>query len=118
MPNELGSTNSRDVINTMWTATSNSPVSPLSITPGGSNSIVSVTNINTALTINLASGGTLGHTLTLILGNDATLGRVVTLGTNVLATASTIIGTISKKSVIEFVSDGTNWLEKSRSLLL
>ena len=68
-------------------------------------------------TINASGAQYVGQELTCIITNDATLPRTITFNTGFRASA-TIVGTTSKVSVIEFVSDGTNLIEKSRTIAI
>lgn len=64
-------------------------------------------------TIN-ASNGAAGQRATFIITDDATGGRVVTFGTN-FKSSGTLTGTASKIATVDFVYDGTNWCEVSRT---
>ena len=64
-------------------------------------------------TIN-ASNGVAGQRTTFIITDDATGGHVVTYGTNFEA-SGTLTGTADKTATIDFVYDGANWYEVSRT---
>jgi hypothetical protein len=68
-------------------------------------------------TINAASmTGTAGHFVTLVVTTSGTTSYTVTFGTNFKSTGTLATGTVSaKKFTVRFVSDGTNWLELSRT---
>ncbi len=68
-------------------------------------------------TINASGGGNPGQEINIIINNDATSGKVITFGTHFRSTG-TITGTTSKAALISFISDGTSWFEKCRTLLL
>ena len=68
-------------------------------------------------TINASGAQHVGQELTCIITNDATLARTITFNTGFRALA-TIIGTTSKVSVIRFISDGTNFIEVSRTVAI
>ena len=57
----------------------------------------------------------LGQQLVCLIANDATLPRTITFSTGFLS-LGTIIGTTSKTASIKFVSNGTNFIEISRTL--
>jgi len=68
-------------------------------------------------TINASAAGSAGQRITVLIVNDATTGKVITFGTN-FKPNGTLTGTVSKGAIVEFVSDGTNWWETSRTLNL
>lgn len=68
-------------------------------------------------TVNASGTQVAGQRMTLIIVNDATLARTITFGTGFKPSA-TIVGTVSKAATIDFISDGTNWWETNRTLLL
>ncbi len=68
-------------------------------------------------TINASAGGNAGQMITITITNDATSGKTITFGTN-FKPSGTIVGTTSKVAVIGFISDGANWYEQYRTLLL
>lgn len=70
-----------------------------------------------AITINATTGGVAGQTLELMITNDAGGARTVTFGTNFRSTG-TLTGTASKVMLMEFWSDGTNWIEASRTVAI
>jgi hypothetical protein len=65
-------------------------------------------------TINATGAGTAGTELTFVLTGDATGGRAITFGTNFVAN-DTLILSASAQSIIKFISNGTAWIESSRS---
>ena len=66
-------------------------------------------------TINASTEGRAGTTMWVIIENDATTGKTITFGTKFLPSA-TVVGTASKTAVLQFVSDGKEWFEASRTL--
>lgn len=70
-----------------------------------------------ATTINISGTPVDGQELTTIITNDATLARLITFGTGTLATG-TLLGTLSKKSVVGFIADGGTFIERTRSSVL
>lgn len=70
-----------------------------------------------AETVNASGTQFAGQNLTCIIVNDGTLGRVITFGTG-FKSIGVLTGTISKVGVIKFISDGTNFYELARTLLL
>lgn len=65
-------------------------------------------------TVNISGSHAAGQRLTLMIVNDA-LARTITLGTGFIS-IGVIIGTALKTSVSCFQSDGTNFVELSRTL--
>jgi hypothetical protein len=57
-----------------------------------------------------------GAKMRMQINNDAGGARTITLSTGFRFSAATIVGTASKISTIEFVSDGTTWNEVARSV--
>lgn len=68
-----------------------------------------------AETINISGTPLDGASLTLIITNDGTLGRLLTLGTG-LSADGTLLGIISKKSVITFVAFNGTFYETARKV--
>lgn len=62
-----------------------------------------------------ASNGVAGQKATFIISDDETGGHIVIFGTG-FKPNGTLAGTASKTSVVEFVYDGTNWYEVSRTM--
>lgn len=58
-----------------------------------------------------------GHLLTTIVLNDAVLGRVLTFSAG-FASIGTLLGTISKRSIVSFIADSGVFYETSRSLVI
>lgn len=70
-----------------------------------------------AIQINATSGGVATKDMTLMIDNDAGGARTVTFGTNFRPTA-TLVGTANKRMCIQFMSDGTNWIETGRTIAI
>lgn len=62
-----------------------------------------------------SSGGLPGQRLTVIIANDAGGARTITFSTNFRATG-TVVGTASKVIAVGFISDGSKFIEQSRSV--
>ena len=65
-------------------------------------------------TINALTGGRMGQQLTFIIENDSGGARTITFGTNLRATG-TVVGTASKAIIVDFISNGTAFIETGRS---
>jgi len=101
---------------TVWGSSSQAAAAPTTLDLNDNDNTYIITNINQAITINLGTGNLpAGRTITLILVNDGVLGRLVTFGTNLLSTG-TLLGVVSTRSIIQFVSGGTNFYEVSISI--
>ena len=61
-----------------------------------------------------SSGGLPGQRLSVIIANDSGGARTITFTTNFRATG-TVVGTASKVIAVGFVSDGSKFIEQSRS---
>lgn len=70
-----------------------------------------------SVTFNATAGGVADQELTIIIVNDATGAKTITFGTNFKSTG-TLVGTVSKQATIRFISDGTNWIEVGRTLVI
>lgn len=68
-------------------------------------------------TINASSKGMAGQEIIILIANDSAGARTITFSTNFKPSA-TIVGTASKSATICFVSDGNNWWETRRTLVL
>lgn len=68
-------------------------------------------------TVNASGTQRAGQRMDLLILNDGTAPRTITFGTGFKPSA-TIVGTNNKLATICFTSDGTNWWETSRTLLL
>lgn len=68
-----------------------------------------------ATTINISGTPLDGTELIMIMTNDGVLGRLITFGTGLLS-SGTLLGIISKKSIITFIADSGTFIEKSRSI--
>src|SRR4029079_12127229 len=68
-----------------------------------------------ATTINISGVPLDGTELIMIISNDGLLGRLITFGTGLLS-AGTLLGIVSKKSIVTFIADGGTFIEKSRSV--
>lgn len=66
-------------------------------------------------TINASAEGRAGTSMWVMIENDATTGKTITFGTRFRPSA-TVVGTASKTAVLQFVSDGKEWFEASRTL--
>jgi len=114
---EQGTINSRSEVTTQGTiaATPGSTVT-LTIT-GGRQLLYASWTSGESESVVIDGAQTAGSTLTLKITNDATLPRVITFGTG-FKSIGVITGTVSKAAMITFVSDGTNFYELSRTLVL
>ena len=65
-------------------------------------------------TITASTGGTEGQLLVIRINNDATAARTITFGTN-FRSSGTVTGTVSLSITVVFISNGTAWVEMSRS---
>jgi hypothetical protein len=65
-------------------------------------------------TINAATGGLPGQHMWIIIVNDEISAKTVTFGAN-LRSAGPLSGTAGKAATVQFVSDGTQWYEVSRT---
>jgi hypothetical protein len=61
-----------------------------------------------------SSGGLPGQRLSVIISNDSGGARTITFSTNFRATG-TVVGTASKVIAVNFVSDGSKFIEQGRS---
>lgn len=77
---------------------------------------ITTTSLGNA-TINASSPGIEGQIIYLQIANDSGGARTITFGTNFKPSA-TIVGTASKSATIAFISNGVNWWELSRTLVL
>jgi hypothetical protein len=68
-------------------------------------------------TVNASGTQKDGQMMYLLITNDATSARTITFGTG-FKPSGTIVGTVNKSATITFRSDGTNWWETGRTLLL
>lgn len=95
----------------------------ISVTPGATPAIEVVNGVDgfatwiagEAETISISGAHLAGDMLTLLIANDGTLGRNITFGTGFVS-SGIVLGVISKKSCVDFVSDGTKFYEKSRTV--
>lgn len=113
---DVGSTNSRKVlrIKSILTPTPGSTVTLVIVDGEDHVAIWTAAQIESVV---ISGTHSAGQELTCIITNDATLGRVITFSTGFLP-VGIVTGTISKSAVVKFVSNGTNFLEISRSLVL
>lgn len=88
----------------------------ITIDPSIQNTIARWTTAQ-ATTINISGTPVDGQELTVIVTNDGLLGRLLTFGTGFLP-AGTLLGTLSKKSVVNFIADGGMFIERSRTTAL
>lgn len=70
-----------------------------------------------SVTFNATGTGVTDQELTIIIVNDATGAKTITFGTN-FKSIGTLVGTVSKQATIRFISDGTNWIEVGRTLVI
>ena len=68
-----------------------------------------------SVSINATTGGTAGQKATFLITNDATTGKTITFGTN-FTPNGTLVGTINLTATVVFISNGTSWIEQSRSI--
>jgi hypothetical protein len=68
-----------------------------------------------SVSINATTGGTAGKKITFLITNDATTGKTITFGTN-FTPNGTLVGTVNLTATVVFVSNGTSWIEQSRSI--
>jgi hypothetical protein len=68
-----------------------------------------------SVSINATTGGTAGKKITFLITNDATTGKTITFGTN-FTPNGTLAGTVNLTATVVFVSNGTSWIEQSRSI--
>jgi hypothetical protein len=111
-----------------WTPAQTAVTSALATTTPIDISTVSGTGIDNIVpytptqssTINAASmTGTAGHYVTLVVTTSGTSSFTITFGTNFKSTGTLATGvTSAKKFTIRFISDGTNWLELSRTVAM
>jgi hypothetical protein len=85
----------------------------LDVTKGRLHTVTTTAAVGNA-TINASGKGFAGQELVIIITNDSSAGRTITFGTNFLPSA-TLVGTASKAAVVTFVSNGSNFYEKSRT---
>jgi len=83
-------------------------------TSHGTTRIVACTS-STAATINASTGGTSGQMLRFIFSTDGTAGNVITFGTNFKSTGTYTLASTNKYYVINFVSNGTYFIESGRA---
>jgi hypothetical protein len=94
------------------------------ITPGASANLNASAGVNVWTlsanqneTINSDGVQVAGDIWVFVITNDASSARTITFSTGFKPSA-TLVGTVSKSATIVFVSDGTNWYELCRTLLL
>jgi hypothetical protein len=68
---------------------------------------------NTASTLTPSAAGTAGQWLYLVFTSDGTGGNVITFASTFKSNGTLTLG-VSKKQVVSFLSDGTNWIEMAR----
>ena len=57
------------------------------------------------------------YTIAIIITNDATSAKTITFGSNFTANGTLTASGVSKKTTIQFISDGTSFVEVSRTVL-
>lgn len=80
----------------------------------GTTRVIACTS-NTAATLNASAGGTAGQELNFLFSTDGTAGNVITFGTNFKSTGTYTLASASKYYVACFISNGTYWIERSRT---
>lgn len=68
-------------------------------------------------TVNISGSHPAGKILIIVITNDGTLFRVITLGTGFVG-AGVMTGVVNKVSTAMFVSNGTNFIEISRTVAI
>lgn len=92
--------------------------SPTSVnTATGSLYTVTTVNATGSVTFNATTTGTAGQRIAIIITNDATSAKTITFGTNFTANGTLTASGVSKKTTIQFISDGTSFIEVSRTVL-
>lgn len=81
--------------------------------------VFTVTTVNAtgSVTFNATAGGTAGQPMTIIITNDATSAKTITFGTNFVANGTLTASGVNKVTTIQFMSNGTNFYEVSRTVL-
>jgi hypothetical protein len=81
--------------------------------------VYTVTTVNAtgSVTFNASAGGTSGQSMTIIITNDATSAKTITFGTNFVANGTLTPSGAGKVATIQFISNGTNFYEVSRTVL-
>lgn len=108
----------------LGTILSTSNVKPrvtISVTPGATPAVAVTSNSDgfaawtagEAEALAISGAHTAGDYLTMLITNDAVLPRVITFGTGFVS-SGIVTGVASKTSCVEFVSNGTNFIEASR----
>lgn len=82
-------------------------------------SVYTVTTVNAtgSVTFNATAAGTAGQMISFIITNDATSAKTITFGTNFTPNGTLTASGVSKKTTIQFISDGTSFIEVSRTVL-
>jgi hypothetical protein len=91
-------------------------------TPGATVTIVVTNNENLFTwtageneTVNISGSHSAGRDITFVITNDGVLPRTITFGTGFVS-AGAVVGTISTRSVVSFISNGTDFIQKSTAL--
>lgn len=81
--------------------------------------VYTVTTVNAtgSVTFNATAAGTSGQPMTIVITNDATSAKTITFGTNFTPNGTLTASGVSKKTTIQFISDGTAFVEVSRTVL-
>lgn len=81
--------------------------------------VYTVTTVNAtgSVTFNATGAGTSGQPMTIIITNDATSAKTITFGSNFTANGTLTASGASKKTTIQFISDGSSFVEVSRTVL-
>lgn len=82
-------------------------------------SVYTVTTVNAtgSVTFNATTGGIAGQEMIIIITNDATSAKTITFGTNFLPNGTLTPSGVGKIATIQFISNGTNFCEVSRTVL-
>ncbi len=81
--------------------------------------VYTVTTVNAtgSVTFNASAGGASGQSMTIIITNDATSAKTITFGSNFVANGTLTPSGVNKVATIQFISNGTNFYEVSRTIL-
>lgn len=81
--------------------------------------VFTVTTVNAtgSVTFNASGTGRAGQPMTIIITNDATSAKTITFGSNFTANGTLTASGVNKKTTIQFISDGTSFIEASRTVL-
>jgi hypothetical protein len=118
MATRLGGLNSNSTLESLDDqGTTSAPGASHTITVTADRTLKRYTGIDAALAFNI-SGGSFGQTAEVYFANDAVLGRLITFGSNIQATAATLLLTVSKEHYCLFKHNGTKFLLVNTPLAL